>query len=93
MPDYGHDLVFGAFVTPDARSYHQTVALAKVADSLRLDVLGVQDHPYQASFLDTWTFLSSLASSTSHVKLFPMWQPFRCGHPRSSREAQRHLTC
>jgi alkanesulfonate monooxygenase SsuD/methylene tetrahydromethanopterin reductase-like flavin-dependent oxidoreductase (luciferase family)/hemerythrin-like domain-containing protein len=71
MPDYGHEIVFGAFVTPDARSYHHTVALAKVADSLRLDVLGVQDHPYQSSFLDTWTFLSSLASSTSHIKLFP----------------------
>jgi len=71
MPDYGHEIVFGAFVTPDARRYHHTVALAKVADSLRLDVLGVQDHPYQASFLDTWTFLSSLASSTSHIRLFP----------------------
>jgi len=71
MPDYGHELVFGAFVTPDARSYHHTVALAKVADRLGLDVLGVQDHPYQSSFLDTWTFLSSLAFATSRIKLFP----------------------
>lgn len=71
MPDYGHELVFGAFVTPDARSYHHTVALARVADTLGLDVLGVQDHPYQPSFLDTWTFLSALAFATSHIQLFP----------------------
>ncbi|MGH8889721.1 MAG: LLM class flavin-dependent oxidoreductase, partial [Acidothermaceae bacterium] len=71
MPDYRHELVFGAFVTPDARSYHHTVTLAKVVDSLGLDVLGVQDHPYQPSFLDTWTFLSSLAFATSRIKLFP----------------------
>jgi alkanesulfonate monooxygenase SsuD/methylene tetrahydromethanopterin reductase-like flavin-dependent oxidoreductase (luciferase family) len=71
MPDYGHPLVFGAFVTPDARSYHQTVALARLADELGLDIVGVQDHPYQPNFLDMWTFLSSLASVTSRVMLFP----------------------
>jgi alkanesulfonate monooxygenase SsuD/methylene tetrahydromethanopterin reductase-like flavin-dependent oxidoreductase (luciferase family)/hemerythrin-like domain-containing protein len=71
MPDYGHPLLFGAFVTPDARSYHQTVALARVADSLRLDILGVQDHPYQPNFLDTWTFLSALAAQTEHIAFFP----------------------
>jgi len=70
MPDYGHVPLFGAFVTPDARAYHQTVALARVADTLGLDILGIQDHPYQPNFLDTWTFLSSLATATEHITLF-----------------------
>jgi hemerythrin-like domain-containing protein len=70
MPDYGHPLVFGAFVTPDARSYHETVRLAQVADAVGFDVLGVQDHPYQPSFLDTWTFLASLAGTTSNIRFF-----------------------
>lgn len=70
MPDYGHPLVFGAFVTPDARSYHETVRLAQVADRLGLDILGVQDHPYQPTFLDTWTFLATLANTTSTITLF-----------------------
>jgi alkanesulfonate monooxygenase SsuD/methylene tetrahydromethanopterin reductase-like flavin-dependent oxidoreductase (luciferase family) len=70
MPDYGHPLVFGAFVTPDARSYHETVRLARVADELGFDILGVQDHPYQPTFLDTWTFLASLAGMTSNIRLF-----------------------
>lgn len=71
MPDYGHPLLFGAFVTPDARNTHRTVALARTADTLGLDILGVQDHPYQAGFLDTWTFLSSVASQTRRLVLFP----------------------
>ena len=71
MPDYGHPLLFGAFVTPDARDYRQTVTLARVADSLGLDIVGVQDHPYQPSFLDTWTLLSALAAQTERIILFP----------------------
>ena len=71
MPDYSHPLLFGAFVTPDARDPHRTIGLARAADTLGLDVLGVQDHPYQAAFFDTWTFLSSVASQTQRVVLFP----------------------
>ncbi len=71
MPDLGHQLVFGAFITPDARNHHQTMALARLADVLGLDVVGVQDHPYQPSFLDTWTMLSALATQTTRVRLFP----------------------
>jgi hemerythrin-like domain-containing protein len=69
--ELGHELVFGAFITPDARNYHQTMALARLADTLGLDVVGVQDHPYQPSFLDTWTMLSALAAQTTRVRLFP----------------------
>jgi alkanesulfonate monooxygenase SsuD/methylene tetrahydromethanopterin reductase-like flavin-dependent oxidoreductase (luciferase family) len=71
MPDLGHDLVFGAFITPDARRHEHTMALARLADEIGLDVVGVQDHPYQPSFLDTWTMLSALAAQTKRVKLFP----------------------
>jgi len=71
VSDLGHELVFGAFITPDARNYHQTMARARVADAIGLDVVGVQDHPYQPSFLDTWTMLSALAAQTRRVKLFP----------------------
>nr|WP_205864242.1 LLM class flavin-dependent oxidoreductase [Planosporangium mesophilum] len=63
--------MFGAFVTPDARDPHRTVALATTADTLGLDVLGVQDHPYQPGFFDTWTFLSTVASKTRRLILFP----------------------
>ncbi|SDY99582.1 Hemerythrin HHE cation binding domain-containing protein [Micromonospora pattaloongensis] len=71
MTDYGHPLRFGAFVTPDAGNPHRTVSLARTADTVGLDILGVQDHPYQAGFFDTWTFLSSLAAQTRRLTLFP----------------------
>ncbi|MEU8197713.1 LLM class flavin-dependent oxidoreductase [Microbispora amethystogenes] len=47
------------------------VRQAVLADELGLDVIGVQDHPYQPSFLDTWTLLSVLAARTERVRLFP----------------------
>jgi alkanesulfonate monooxygenase SsuD/methylene tetrahydromethanopterin reductase-like flavin-dependent oxidoreductase (luciferase family) len=33
--------------------------------------VGVQDHPYQARFFDTWTLLSYVAARTEHVRLVP----------------------
>lgn len=71
MADLGHDLLFGAFLTPAAAAHRQVVALAVAAEEAGLDLVGVQDHPYQPSFLDTWTLLSVLAARTSRVRLFP----------------------
>ncbi len=69
--DYGHDLLFGYFLTPDAGQSETVVQLAAFADSLGLDILGVQDHPYQPRFLDMWTFLSVVAAETEHIRLVP----------------------
>ena len=71
MGDYGHELWFGAFLTPEARQADQIVGLAQLADRLGLDLLGVQDHPYQPRFLDTWTLLSALAAQTGRIRLVP----------------------
>jgi len=71
MPDYGHDLLFGAFLTPDAARAEQVVALAGAVEELGLDLVAFQDHPYQAGFLDTWTLLSFVAARTSRVRLLP----------------------
>ncbi len=71
MPDYKHDLLFGVSVAPSARDFEGVLATAELADDLGLDMFGVQDHPYQPSFLDTWTLLSYVAAQTQHIKLFP----------------------
>lgn len=71
MGDLGHDLWFGAFLTPDAARAEAVVALARLADDLGLDLLGVQDHPYQPGFLDTWTLLAALAGQTARIRLVP----------------------
>ncbi len=71
MPDYGHDLLFGASVPPSARDFEAVLAIAELADDLGLDIIGFQDHPYQAAFLDAWTLLSYVAGRTRRIRLFP----------------------
>ena len=41
------------------------------ADAAGLDLVAVQDHPYQRRFLDTWTLLSYLGARTERVRLVP----------------------
>jgi alkanesulfonate monooxygenase SsuD/methylene tetrahydromethanopterin reductase-like flavin-dependent oxidoreductase (luciferase family) len=71
MTDYGRDLEFGYFLTPTADDPARLVAAAQELDKLGFELLGVQDHPYQGSFLDTWTLLSVIAARTSRLRVFP----------------------
>lgn len=71
MPDYGHDLLFGTFVTPTAAQADAVVALAELAERSGLDLVTFQDHPYQPRFLDAWTLLSWVAARTERVRLAP----------------------
>lgn len=71
MPDYGHELEFGVFLPPAADRFGETLDLARLADATGLDLVSLQDHPYQAQFLDTWTSLSVIAAATEHVRVFP----------------------
>ena len=59
----------GIFVVPDARDAASTVEQIVTADASGLDLVGVQDHPYQRRFLDTWTLLSFAAARTERVRL------------------------
>ncbi|WP_265522773.1 LLM class flavin-dependent oxidoreductase [Oerskovia flava] len=71
MADYGHDLQFGTFITPVAAGHEHVLSLAQLTDQLGLDLVTVQDHPYQAKFLDTWTLLSVIAAQTVNVRVAP----------------------
>jgi hypothetical protein len=69
--DYGHELQFGVFITPTAAAAQQVVRLAELADRAGLDLVTVQDHPYQPAFLDTWTLLSVIAARTGRIRVSP----------------------
>ena len=71
MTDYGHPLEFGLFPSPDATAAHHVLELAAVAEVSGLDLLTVQDHPYQARHLDAWTLLSVVAARTSTLRVAP----------------------
>ncbi|MDO7880864.1 LLM class flavin-dependent oxidoreductase [Salinibacterium soli] len=81
MPDYGHALQFGTFITPTNAAPQQPVALAQLTEQLGLDLVTFQDHPYQPAFLDTWTLMSWVAASTERVHIsgnvlnLPLRQP------------------
>ena len=81
MPDYGHDLQFGSFITPTNKQPATVVELALVSEAAGLDLVTFQDHPYQPAFLDAWTLLSFVAARTETVKLagnvlnLPLRQP------------------
>ncbi|MET8352442.1 MULTISPECIES: LLM class flavin-dependent oxidoreductase [unclassified Micromonospora] len=69
MPDYGHDLLFGTFLTPTAHDPDRVVALAELTEATGLDLATFQDHPYNADFLDTWTLLSWVAARTERLRV------------------------
>jgi alkanesulfonate monooxygenase SsuD/methylene tetrahydromethanopterin reductase-like flavin-dependent oxidoreductase (luciferase family) len=67
---YGHNLQFGYFLTPTT-DYPEVLRRAQVCDRMGYDLIGIQDHPYQQRFVDTWTLLATLAGQTERVRLFP----------------------
>lgn len=69
MGDYGRPLEFGYFLVPNAGD--ALLETGRLADRLGLDLIGVQDHPYQRRYVDTWTLLSMLAAVTERVRVFP----------------------
>lgn len=71
MTDYGHDLLFGSFITPTNAAPERVVGLAQLSEQAGLDLATFQDHPYQPGFLDTWTLLSWVAARTERIRLAP----------------------
>jgi alkanesulfonate monooxygenase SsuD/methylene tetrahydromethanopterin reductase-like flavin-dependent oxidoreductase (luciferase family) len=63
--------LFGIFPVPEAAQRERLVEQVLLADRLGLDLVGIQDHPYQRRFLETWTLLSYLAGRTERIRLFP----------------------
>nr|WP_156000000.1 LLM class flavin-dependent oxidoreductase [Streptomonospora sp. PA3] len=62
---------FGAFPAPDAAALDETLAIARAAERGGLDLIGIQDHPYQRRHLDTWTLMATILARTERVTVFP----------------------
>jgi alkanesulfonate monooxygenase SsuD/methylene tetrahydromethanopterin reductase-like flavin-dependent oxidoreductase (luciferase family) len=70
MPDYGHRLEFGYFLSPDAGDPDGVLETARLADRLGYDLLAVQDHPYQPAHLNTLALLGVILAQTERIRVF-----------------------
>jgi alkanesulfonate monooxygenase SsuD/methylene tetrahydromethanopterin reductase-like flavin-dependent oxidoreductase (luciferase family) len=68
---YGRRLEFGLSIVPASADADLARSLARRADVLGLDLLGIQDHPYQWRFLETWTLMADLLARTERIRVFP----------------------
>ena len=63
-------LQFGISLVPATERLDRIRELVRVADDAALDVIGIQDHPYQHHFLDTWSLIPSLLAETKRISFF-----------------------
>jgi alkanesulfonate monooxygenase SsuD/methylene tetrahydromethanopterin reductase-like flavin-dependent oxidoreductase (luciferase family) len=68
---YGRPLEFGLSIVPTSADAEASRSLVRRADELGLDVVGIQDHPYQWRFLDTWSLIADLLARTERIRIFP----------------------
>ena len=68
---YGRPLAFGVSIVPASADLEVSRALARRADGLGLDLIGIQDHPYQWRFLDTWSLMADVLARTERIRVFP----------------------
>ena len=79
--DYGQELQFGLFPTPNAAELDHVLLLAEIAEVSGLDLVTIQDHPYQARHADAWTLLSVIAARSASLRValnvanLPLRQP------------------
>ena len=50
MTDYGRAIQFGVFPEPATARLDEVLTLADIADRAGLDLIGIQDHPYQRHY-------------------------------------------
>jgi alkanesulfonate monooxygenase SsuD/methylene tetrahydromethanopterin reductase-like flavin-dependent oxidoreductase (luciferase family) len=63
-------LQFGIAVVPATDQFESIHTLVRTADEAALNLVGIQDHPYQSRFLDTWSLIGMLLAETERVSLF-----------------------
>ncbi|HEV3504746.1 MAG TPA: LLM class flavin-dependent oxidoreductase [Actinomycetes bacterium] len=81
MPDRGLPVRFGWFLVPDAADPQGLIGDARLVERAGFDLIGIQDHPYQRRYLDTFSLLAALATATERIGLFPDVANLPLRHP------------
>ncbi|MDX6698585.1 MAG: hypothetical protein QOE65_1982 [Solirubrobacteraceae bacterium] len=64
------DLKLGIAVVPFTDALERSRELVRVADEGGLAFVGIQDHPYQGRFLDTFALIATLLAETRRISFF-----------------------
>jgi alkanesulfonate monooxygenase SsuD/methylene tetrahydromethanopterin reductase-like flavin-dependent oxidoreductase (luciferase family) len=64
-------LEFGVSIVPAADELDAGRAIVRAAEEGGLDLVGIQDHPYQRRFLDTFALIATLLAETERLRFFP----------------------
>jgi alkanesulfonate monooxygenase SsuD/methylene tetrahydromethanopterin reductase-like flavin-dependent oxidoreductase (luciferase family) len=63
------EIRFGYFLVPSAAD--PLLDAARRVEQLGLEYVGIQDHPYQRRFVDTWSLMAMIAATTTKLRIFP----------------------
>ena len=63
------EIRFGYFLVPNADD--PLLDTARRVERLGLDYVGIQDHPYQRRFAETWSLMAMIAATTTTLRIFP----------------------
>lgn len=66
-----HTPLFGLFASPALIHLEQLWSIVETAERAGVDLITIQDHPYNPEFLDTWTLLVTIAARTERVRVMP----------------------
>ena len=91
MADRGLPVRFGWFLVPEGADPPGLLAEARLAERAGFDLIGIQDHPYQRRYLDTFSLLGALATATEQVGLFPDVASLPLRHPAMLAKAAASL--
>jgi alkanesulfonate monooxygenase SsuD/methylene tetrahydromethanopterin reductase-like flavin-dependent oxidoreductase (luciferase family) len=83
--------LFGIGIYPAAADRRRAFELARLVDESGLDFVTVQDHPYIPEFLDTWTLLTALGTTTRRVRLLTSVVPLPLRPPAVLAKAAASL--
>ncbi|MGW4353302.1 LLM class flavin-dependent oxidoreductase [Nocardia sp. NPDC004582] len=62
---------FGISIPPVASALPDVIDMALAADAEGLDLVGIQDHPYNAQFGDAFAVIGACLAATGRVSLYP----------------------
>jgi alkanesulfonate monooxygenase SsuD/methylene tetrahydromethanopterin reductase-like flavin-dependent oxidoreductase (luciferase family) len=64
------DVKLGLSIVPYADGVDRGRELVRMADEGGLVLVGIQDHPYQHHFVDTWSLIPTLLAETERISFF-----------------------